>query len=449
MLDKFELADRLIKDISTLNKILKRPIDFDAVQKKLAKERQYAEKFLVQALFSLDDKKNVSEVKKDMCSGCGKCMGICPRHCIQMVEDDEGFIYPVIELAQCTSCGSCLKYCPIQQRGKNVKQTKLTYLGYNAKEEVRNRSSSGGVFSAIANEFLKENASVYGAAFDDDFKVIHKRVVYKHELNSIMRSKYIQSSVGHIYLQAINDLKNGKKVLFSGTPCQIAAIKTLAEKSKCDSNLYCLDFICHGVPSSGVWRSYLEKVKQGKEISEISFRDKSCAGWHDFYFRIHYKDGSWLSESHEINAYMGTFLSDKNLRPACYQCKFKDESYYADITLGDAWKVEKDCPEWADDKGTSLFIVRTEKGQELLKEMMPSVYVKETDYEKWKKLNPSLITSTDRPVTREEFFADYNRLNSNDFWKAQKNIPMKKIIRYMAKKVLRIIGLEKVARSKF
>lgn len=169
-----------------------------------------------------------------------------------------------------------------------------------------------------------------------------------------------------IYILLKNDLQKGKKVLFSGTLCQVKAISNYVMNSKISSeNLYLIDFICHDVPSPKIWSSYLNYISKNKNLLEINFRNKSSAGWHD-YFYAKYEDNSQLKQSHEIHLYMRIFLSNKNIRPVCYECQFKDEQCYSDITLGDAWKVEKEKPKWADYKGISVFIVRSTKGEKLL-----------------------------------------------------------------------------------
>lgn len=251
----------------------------------------------------------------------------------------------------------------------------------------------------------------------------------------------------NVYISLKDDLEQGKIVLFSGTPCQVKAVLNYIINNKMSvENLYLIDFVCHGVPSPKVWKSYLNRISRNKIISEINFRDKNNSGWHDFYFQVKYKDNSQLNESHELNSYMRTFLDDKNIRPSCYECQFKDEKYYSDITLGDAWKVEKEKSDWADDKGTSMFIVRSVKGELLLQKISEKFIFCETEYSKWEEYNPSIKKATDKPIERAKFFEDFIGMDSENFWSKYSKIATKRKIRYKIKCLLKITKIEKIVR---
>ncbi len=323
---------------------------------------------------------------------------------------------------------------------------KKTYLGYNSDDNIRKKSSSGGLFYELAISVLNQSGVIYGAGFNENFEVNHIRVTDKKQLKKLLCSKYVQSNMNNVYSMVANDLKEKHTVLFSGTPCQVYGLKTLLEKINISTEqLITVDFICHGVPSPKIWKSYLEYLGNNGEIAGVSFRHKNH-GWHDFSFHIAYKNGKTKSVSHELDPYMRGFLSDKNIRPSCYQCPFKGKNYLSDITMGDAWKVEKDKPQWADDKGTSLFIVRTDKGQNLINSVSNSFLTLETDYEKWVAFNPSIVYATNKAAGRREFFEDFNSLSTQEFWGKYKKIPIKKSIKYRAKQMLKILHLEKLAR---
>ena len=322
-----------------------------------------------------------------------------------------------------------------------------TYLGYNSNETVRQKSSSGGLFYELAISILNRSGVIYGAAFNEKFEVEHIRVTEKKQLERLLCSKYVQSKMNNVYSMVAEDLQNNHTVLFSGTPCQVSGLKIMLEKRNISTEqLIAVDFICHGVPSPKVWESYLQYLSNRGDISAVNFRHKA-RGWHDFYLNIQYKNNKAQSISHELDPYMRGFLSDKNIRPSCYQCSFKGKKYLSDITLGDAWKIEKDKPEWSDDKGTSLFIVRTEKGQKLLNSIPKSFLTAQADYEKWTAFNPSIVYATKKADGRTEFFEDFSRLSTNEFWNKYKKVPIKKSIKYKAKRVLKILRLEKVARK--
>lgn len=448
LLDQFGLSGRLVKDLDSMDRILEKPVDWEVVSRKLISDRKASEAFLEKALFSPAEPATVGDLKREACCGCAACASACPKQCIRMTPDTEGFSYPVVDKDRCVSCQLCLNVCPVRQEKREAERSEA-YLSYHTSESIRAQSSSGGVFYAAAMESLKKEGVVYGAACSNAWGVMHERVTEEAGLERIMRSKYVQSEMGGVYTPLIRDLKEGRTVLFSGTPCQVAAVRIWAECNRCMDNLCCVDFVCHGVPSPGIWQSYLDFVRQGRKVKAVSFRDKSQTGWHDYFLSISRQSGEPVRESHEQNVYMRTFLSDQNLRPSCYLCPFKGGNSYADLTLADAWKVEKVCPEWADDKGTSLAVVRSQKGRELLNAIRPEIHLKETDYDLWTRLNPSLVSGAKCPAERAEFFGDYQTMSSQAFWQKYLPVPAKKKARYAAKRLLKATGLEKMARKKF
>jgi coenzyme F420-reducing hydrogenase beta subunit len=362
-----------------------------------------------------------------------------------MYKDKEGFYYPKVDDYRCIQCESCLNNCPTECE-RIASERKDAYIGFCKDDSIRNLSSSGGLFYELAKSTINERGVVYGANFEPDFSVKHKRVDSLEELNVLLTSKYVQSDTSGIFHSLIEDLKSGKTVLFAGTPCQVAAAYNTAMQKKLTDNLVLVDFICHGVPSPAIWKSYLEFIcKKDISIESVNFRNKSH-GWHDYHLYIRYNNKSCLRQSHELNAYMRSFLSDQNLRPSCYSCNYKKDNYAADITLGDAWKVEKDYPIWADNKGTSLIIVRRTKGKELLENVTMNFVCRETNYEQWTIYNPSLVSATVRPENREVLFNAYHNTDNQTFWKFQKKVPFVKHARYQVKQFLRKTGLEKTVR---
>ena len=451
LLEKFSLSERLVKGRIDFERIVNKKIDFGEIEKFLNKYRKDSLNFLLNALQVSDENvnkekvANVIQLPGNECCGCSLCLSSCPKNCIEMGEDEEGFLYPHIDENSCVSCGKCVKTCKnrVYVQEKNVKG----YVGYHADEDVRVRSSSGGLFYALAVSVLNQGGCVYGAAFNENFEVEHRRITRKDELPFLMTSKYVQSMTNLVFQQIYDDLQNDKVVLFSGTPCQVAAVYRYASDKEVANRLLLIDFICHGVPSPGVWRSYLRYLeqKQGSNLCQVNFRDKSF-GWHDYHFFAKFIKGH-IKESHELNPYMRTFLSDKNIRPSCYDCSFKGQNYYSDITLGDAWKIEKDFPAWADNKGTSFFVVRTYKGEKLLNQVSDVFNYKEIDYEQWKKFNPSLVKATEQPNSRKNFFDGYIKQDAKDFWDHYSKIEIKQYVRYYAKRLLKILRLEKLIRK--
>ena len=301
--------------------------------------------------------------KKDCC-GCGACVQKCPKQCISMRADPEGFLYPEVDTAVCVHCGLCEQACPILQ-AQTYPQPEKAYAAFARDEQLRKQSSSGGVFSLLAGEILHRNGVVFGAAFDGDFRVHHIAVSTEEALEKLRGSKYTQSRIGNAYVEAQSFLKKGKPVLFTGTACQIAGLHTFLGRDYV--NLYTADVLCHGVPSPKLWERYLKEQERGNraKVQQVNFRDKT-GGWKNYSVQLQFENGHAYQVRFQEDGYMRLFLSDICLRPACHDCKFKSLTRPSDITIGDCWGVEKSLPELDDDRGTSVVLVRTDKGRALL-----------------------------------------------------------------------------------
>lgn len=318
--------------------------------------------------------------KKDCC-GCNSCVQRCPKSCITMHEDEEGFLYPEVDESKCIHCGLCENVCPVIYKAEGRKPIAV-YAAKNRNEEIRRQSSSGGVFTALAEEVIKEGGVVFGVRFNENWEVVHGYAESLDSLSAFRGSKYVQSRVGDSFLQVESFLKSGRKVLFSGTPCQVAGLHRFLRRRY--ENLLTVDFICHGVPSPGVWREYLKEetarqcggknsvlshpiVKEGDVLIEnISFRDKRL-GWKKFSFALTLsvpighgeKNTVLLSESLNKNIFLRGFLANLYLRPSCYACPAKSFKSESDLTIGDFWSIERVMPEVWDDKGVSVVFVNT------------------------------------------------------------------------------------------
>ena len=304
-------------------------------------------------------KKSIYNKKKNCC-GCEACRQICAQGAIDMVEDKEGFEYPQIDKAKCVNCGMCQKVCPIIQRNNINGELKECFVAYTDNSSIRNDSSSGGIFSLLADQVITENGFIIGAAFDKEYNVHHK--CFQHRIDDLRGSKYVQSKIGTIFKKVKSHLDSGDYVLFSGTECQIAGLKTFLGKDY--NNLLLVGILCHGVPSPMVWRKYKEYLQQGKKIKYVSFRNKDC-GWKDFSLKVEFTDGSFLREKFSENLYMQSFLQEICMRPSCYDCKFKNLNRQADITLGDFWEINKYMQELDDDKGISVVLIHSDKGRRI------------------------------------------------------------------------------------
>lgn len=365
--------------------------------------------------------------EKKNCCGCEACVQRCPKSCITMREDNEGFLYPEIDKDICIDCGLCEKVCPVINQAEERKPLAV-YAAKHKDEQIRMASSSGGAFTAIAERVIDEGGVVFGAKFNQDWNVVHSYTETKEGLGTFRGSKYVQSRIGESYKEAEGFLKAGRKVLFSGTPCQIAGLKRFLRKEY--DNLLTVDFICHGVPSPGVWREYLkeETARQCGEknsvlqrpihernalIEGISFRDKRL-GWKKFSFALALsttngsgaKNTVLLSEPLNKNIFLRGFLADLYLRPSCHACPSKSFKSRSDITIGDFWGVQNVMPEIDDDKGVSVVMVNSEKAGTLVEKIsIEKFFVK---YDDVLPYNRAIELSTKYTIKRDSFFLNQN-----------------------------------------
>ncbi|SDM05930.1 Coenzyme F420-reducing hydrogenase, beta subunit [Sarcina sp. DSM 11001] len=336
------------------------------------------------------------EIKeKNKCCGCSACYQACPHHCIQMVEDVEGFLYPKVEKDRCINCNLCKKACPILNNVSSDSDRSIkSWIGYAKNTELRLASSSGGVFSVLAEKIIERGGVVFGAAFDENYALHHIMIESPEELALFRGSKYLQSRIDNSFLLAREQLDSGKWVLFSGVSCQIAGLKTFLRKDY--SNLVTIDVLCHGVPSPELWkRYYSEKEKEyGGVLQNAIFRDKKN-GWKKYSVKLVFSNNTEYTKVFKEDSYMQLFLKNLCLRPSCHKCMFKDINRPSDITLGDAWGVNNYCPEMDDDRGTSIIITHSEEGEHLLHSVQDKLVIQ------IRELNEILPATADsrKPVT--------------------------------------------------
>ncbi len=381
------------------------------------------------------------KVDKLKCNGCHACFSICSKKSISMVADDEGFLYPQIDKETCSDCALCQQVCPINKQLLPKEDLSVAYAVKNMDLDVRKNSSSGGVFTAIAEYVIDQGGVVFGVAFNENFEVIHVGVDKKEELYKLRGSKYVQSKIGKTYEQAKELLVAGKLVLFTGTPCQIGGLKAYLKKDY--TNLYTQDLICHGAPSPKVWKTYLSflEKKYNSKIKDVQFRCKEKS-WKNYSIRLIFENGLVVLEPFSQNIYMRAFLKNLLIRPSCYNCSFKGIERVSDLTLGDFWGIENVDPKMDDDKGTSLLIIHTHKGQQLLEKVANKLVLSKTNLDEAIKENPSAIKSSLRNQNREKFLGQIkdsnfekilNRYTQQNFFK--KNINRaKRLIKKLKKK---------------
>lgn len=303
---------------------------------------------------------------KTKCCGCEACVQICPRGCLEMAEDNQGFLYPKIMTKDCIKCGLCTKVCQYINPFNTVKNPIKTYAYISSNDEIRNNSSSGGLFTSVANYVLSNNGVVFGAIFDHDWNVIISHTQDINEIDLFRRSKYVQASIGNSYKDVLHYLNEGRLVLFVGTPCQVSGLNHFLRKSY--DNLITIDFTCHAIPSPKVWRDYINPLKK-EGISAINFRNKEANGWKNYSLEIIGKNNRVLiREGNHENLYMRGFLTDLYTRPSCSNCAARNYYSHSDLMIGDFWNVEKyhDDEKYSDNKGVSICVVLTQKGKALL-----------------------------------------------------------------------------------
>lgn len=336
---------------------------------------------------------------KSLCCGCTACVCACPAQCIVMRRDREGFDYPVANPDLCLNCGLCEKICPVLNPGEKG-NAKAAYAARN--EDALLRSSSGGVFPVIAEKFVTGGGEVCGAQLDEECKVVHSFVDRKEDLQKIRGSKYVQSELYSIFDDVRAELDNGQKVLFSGTPCQIAGLKAFLRKDY--AGLYLVDIACHGVPSPGLWEKYkaVMETRHGFKLKSVDFRDKSD-GWRHYNIRYVFQSKEVLVPRMD-DPYMALFLQDMTLRPSCYECRFRKGNSGSDLTLADLWSVEGTCPQMNDDRGVSAVLINTDKGRELFESVADMLVSSEITSDAARKENGGFTGAIVLPEKRTEFF---------------------------------------------
>jgi coenzyme F420-reducing hydrogenase beta subunit len=344
--------------------------------------------------------------RKEECCGCTACMSICPKQAITMISDEEGFLYPSINQELCIECDLCKQVCPFSDnyRTSGNYDQPLVYAAKHKDDKVRMNSSSGGMFTAISDYILDNDGVIYGAAFDENLVVRHQKAETAEDRNKFRGSKYVQSNLNGIFGDIKNELKKGRTVLFTGTPCQNAGLRAFLNKSY--DNLYLCDIVCHGTPSPLLWEEhigFLEKRSKSRVVN-YSFRYKD-AGWRGYNVYAFFDNGKSKLNTPDMMTYANIFSSDLALRPACHNCKFCNLSRPADITIGDFWGIEKCMPDFDDNIGTSLVLINSSKGLDLFQKISKKLHYRESNTKDCLQRNlytPSLPSSK-----RDQFWKDY------------------------------------------
>jgi coenzyme F420-reducing hydrogenase beta subunit len=347
-------------------------------------------------------------IQKEDCCGCHACRAACPSHCIEMVADSEGFLYPQVNEQICTGCGICDQFCPMTSEVSQGKPP-IAFAAWNRDETIRAESSSGGVFSTLMEKILDQRGVVIGAAFNSMMILCHQSAQNAVESSKFRGSKYLQSVIGDAYQETQEFLHQGRYVLFSGTPCQIAGL--YAYLGHDDHNLLTCDVACHGVPSPKVFAAYktMMERRHGAKVQKIAFRRKD-SGWKRFSLALSFDNAKEYRRVVTDDPFMIGYLRNTYLRPSCHSCRFARLPRVADISLADFWGVEKHHPEWDDDTGTSLVLVQTEKGLNFWGACSNALVMHETDLTVAIRSNPCICGSVPPGNNRADFFIDLEQL---------------------------------------
>ena len=339
------------------------------------------------------------------CCGCGACAAVCPRACIRMEEDANGFARPCVDEPSCISCGACDRTCPqLRQKGSDGVE-RVLWAQARSEEELRT-SSSGGVFGVLARDALSRGGAVVGAAYDGEAeRVRHVVVETMDELSALRSSKYVQSSVSREVYHVVRDaLRAGREVLFSGTACQVAGLRSFLGDSGASDRLLCVEVVCHGVPSPLLWRRWLDRCGEefGSRVCSVSFRDKRT-GWSSYSITYACEDGSSHSHLASDDWYLRAFLNNASLRPSCLSCRSKGHCG-SDVTLGDFWGYDGPSLRHRVQRyGVSCAIARTERGRRALERVENALDCGESSFDAVAAGNPALVESS-RPHARYEEF---------------------------------------------
>lgn len=349
-------------------------------------------------------------VKSEECTGCGVCVKVCKKNAISMKKNSEGFSEPIIDTDVCIKCGQCIKKCPMNNQIELSNYDQMVFAAQNIDIDIIQDSTSGGVFYPLAEFILSKNGVIYGAAWVDGLRVVHIRIDNIKDLHMIMKSKYVQSDISMIYDKIENDLKQGRNILFSGTPCQVAAVKQLF-KNYGDKICY-VDVVCHGVPSPKIFEEYIQFLKHRyKKINAYCFRKK--IPHLGSYVNVIYSENRGYIRNWRELSYAYLFMMGYISRESCYKCKYACKNRIGDITLGDYWGVNEFHPTFNNDSGASLVLINSQRGEVLFNCIKKSLKIEKSSYENASKYNEQIVRPAKRPCERNYILKEWKNNGYN------------------------------------
>lgn len=387
----------------------------------------------------------ITVADKKHCAGCTACAEICPKNCIQMKPDEEGFLYPHVEENQCIKCSACDTVCPIQNPVIEKEKPQKAYLVQHRDETVRLDSSAGGAFTAIATVILQKGGVVFGAAYDENFYVRHSYVETVDDLKKFRNSKYVQSELGDSFRVVRDFLQKGRWVCFSGTPCQIEGLSKFLRKPY--EKLILVDVVCHGIPSPLVWNKYLEYQKQFfPKPDNIRFRDKFYGYKYSTMSII--QDGKNVYHAgSQLDPMLRSFFTDTCDRPSCYECLFKKRYRVSDFTIWDCFSVYDFDKKLDDDKGTTRVLCHTQKAWNLMSEVMEIADCKEVPADKLVTGVKEMFESVPMSPKRTVFMSDAERLSGTELFKKYYPVTRKVRVKTAIRKILLVTGIYGMAKK--
>ncbi|CDD36625.1 4Fe-4S ferredoxin iron-sulfur binding domain-containing protein [Clostridium sp. CAG:356] len=349
---------------------------------------------------------------KFKCTGCNCCKEICPKKAIKFESNKEGFLEYKIDKEKCINCGLCIKKCPQLNEIKKENFNTEYYAAHSKSEEVILKSTSGGMFTILANAIAQANEyAIFGCFFDEKMVAKHGYVNDIKDLDKFKGSKYIQSDTQNIFQKVKEQLEEGKVVLFTGTPCQIAGLRKFLENKNYD-NLYTIDIICHGVPSPLLFKKYKEYLEQenNAKLIKYEFRNKSKKTWELCYY-YYFDNGKHKSNVCSMDSYYSNFIDGTTYRECCYECKYAKKDRISDITIGDFWGIQNEHPNNYNKYGNSAIIVNTKKGKELFEKIKNDINFEKSSFEKISKYNKNLKQPTVRKNIRDNIYNEIKEKN--------------------------------------
>lgn len=356
---------------------------------------------------------SVLEITEKSCCGCGSCFQSCPKHCITMQENERGFLLPEVDESLCVNCGLCVRSCPEIEQPKPY-SVKKAYAAVARNMPMLKKSTSGGIFGVMSLAVLNQGGVVYGCAWGDNFKAEHIRITAVDDLYLIQQSKYLQSDTANTFVQVKNDLLNNIMVLYSGTACQIAGLRKFLKQEY--DNLLTVEVACHGVPSPGLFRKYIDWIEKntGKKVSDYQFRNKEKHKKGEHYkYCVTFADESKKYGFSKEDAYYGSFLEGRTLRCTCYNCKYKNNERIADIMLSDYWGIEREHKDFPAQNGASAVVLCSDAAIDLFSSIKDSLIFKDSSFEQITKHNHSLVQSS---LVDENLRIKTINIDSNDLF---------------------------------